>query len=351
MPDDQSPFPVVAFRGYDRAPVDARLRQLEQSLADARAQVELLDARAIQCAGELAEAQPPGPRGGASQLRRASGRASSASCGRRRSSRPTSSRVRRPRPRRSSSAPGAAAEELRARAEHEVAELASRRRGARPRRCGPPRRPTPRVPSSTPDVAPRRRSVPRSARPHGSASASAAEESERRADLGASSATLRATAERSHRAARRDRAGGRGVRARPTADGGGGARGRRPVREELRASADTETTDLRQRGRGGSAALRTRRRAVTRARLRAGGARPEAAALRARARGARRARSRPAGRRPPPPSARHGRRGGRDARQPRLRHRGRPRETRGHCATDSTDGAVGRRAACQADGA
>ena len=56
MPEDRSPFPVVNFRGYDRDAVDGRLAALEQALADARAQVESLDTRAMQVSGELSEA-------------------------------------------------------------------------------------------------------------------------------------------------------------------------------------------------------------------------------------------------------------------------------------------------------
>ncbi|WP_449386543.1 DivIVA domain-containing protein [Cellulomonas soli] len=56
MSDARTPFPVVNFRGYDRDAVDARLRSLEQALSDARAQVETLDQKTMQVAGELSEA-------------------------------------------------------------------------------------------------------------------------------------------------------------------------------------------------------------------------------------------------------------------------------------------------------
>ena len=55
MPDERSMFPVV-MRGYERGQVEQRLQQLEQQLADARGQVEQLDAKAMQIAGELSEA-------------------------------------------------------------------------------------------------------------------------------------------------------------------------------------------------------------------------------------------------------------------------------------------------------
>ena len=56
MPDARTPFPVVSFRGYEREAVDSRISDLEKALADARAQVEQLDGRAMQVAGELSEA-------------------------------------------------------------------------------------------------------------------------------------------------------------------------------------------------------------------------------------------------------------------------------------------------------
>src|SRR4029078_13509349 len=56
VPDARTPFPVVSFRGYEREAVDARIAGLEKALADARAQVESLDGRAMQVAGELSEA-------------------------------------------------------------------------------------------------------------------------------------------------------------------------------------------------------------------------------------------------------------------------------------------------------
>src|SRR5699024_8270140 len=49
-------FPVV-MRGYDRAQVDQRIHSLERQLAEARAQVESLDASTMQMSGELADAQ------------------------------------------------------------------------------------------------------------------------------------------------------------------------------------------------------------------------------------------------------------------------------------------------------
>jgi len=56
VPDARTPFPVVNFRGYEREAVDSRITDLEKALADARAQVEQLDGRAMQVAGELSEA-------------------------------------------------------------------------------------------------------------------------------------------------------------------------------------------------------------------------------------------------------------------------------------------------------
>ena len=56
MSDARPPFPVVNFRGYEREAVDARITGLEKALADARAQVEALDGRAMQVSGELSEA-------------------------------------------------------------------------------------------------------------------------------------------------------------------------------------------------------------------------------------------------------------------------------------------------------
>ena len=55
MSDQRESIPMV-LRGYDRTAVDARVASLEQALAAARSQVEALDARTIQAAGELSEA-------------------------------------------------------------------------------------------------------------------------------------------------------------------------------------------------------------------------------------------------------------------------------------------------------
>jgi len=54
--DDNAPFPVVSFRGYDRGAVDGRIAELERALSDARARVEQADSKALQVAGELSEA-------------------------------------------------------------------------------------------------------------------------------------------------------------------------------------------------------------------------------------------------------------------------------------------------------
>ena len=56
MPEARPQFPVVNFRGYEREAVDSRIASLEQALADTRAQVEALDAKSLQIAGELSEA-------------------------------------------------------------------------------------------------------------------------------------------------------------------------------------------------------------------------------------------------------------------------------------------------------
>ena len=56
MPEARPTFPVVNFRGYEREAVDERISALESSLAEARGQVEALDSKAMQAAGELSEA-------------------------------------------------------------------------------------------------------------------------------------------------------------------------------------------------------------------------------------------------------------------------------------------------------
>src|SRR5690606_42117674 len=53
--DERVQFPTV-MRGYDKSHVDSHVASLEQALAEARAQVEQLDAKTMQIAGELSEA-------------------------------------------------------------------------------------------------------------------------------------------------------------------------------------------------------------------------------------------------------------------------------------------------------
>jgi len=53
--DERVQFPT-AMRGYEKSAVDARIAALEKALEEARAQVEQLDAKTMQIAGELSEA-------------------------------------------------------------------------------------------------------------------------------------------------------------------------------------------------------------------------------------------------------------------------------------------------------
>ena len=56
MTEEQTDFPIV-MRGYDRVQVDLQIQTLMTALAEARREVETLDARNATLAGDLSEAQ------------------------------------------------------------------------------------------------------------------------------------------------------------------------------------------------------------------------------------------------------------------------------------------------------
>ena len=55
MTEEQTDFPIV-MRGYDRVQVDLQIQTLMTALAEARREVETLDARNATLAGDLSEA-------------------------------------------------------------------------------------------------------------------------------------------------------------------------------------------------------------------------------------------------------------------------------------------------------